>query len=94
MERLYQRFKDDQFVILAVDLRENKSVVKKFARQYKLNFPILLDSTGKTGDTYSVRAIPTTYLVNPQGELIGKAVGAREWASKEAFELIEYLLRE
>lgn len=94
MEKLYQRFKDEDFVMLAVDLRESKKVVERFARKYKLNFPILLDSTGKTGDTYGVRAIPTTYLVNRQGELIGKAVGARDWASKNAFELIEHLLRE
>ncbi len=92
MERLYQRFKDEDFVILAVDLREGKRVVEKFARKYKLNFPILLDSTGKTGDAYGIRAIPTTYFIDRQGKLIGKAVGARDWASKNAFELIEHLL--
>ena len=94
MEKLYQRFKDEDFVMLAVDLRERQSTVKDFARDYKLNFTILLDSTGKVSDIYGVRAIPTTYLVNRQGKLIGKAVGARDWASKKAFELIEHLLKE
>lgn len=94
MEKLYQRFKDEDFVMLAVDLRESQSTVKDFAREYKLNFPILLDLTGKIGDTYGVRAIPTTYLIDRQGKLIGKAVGARDWASQEAFELIEHLLEE
>lgn len=94
MEELYQRFKDEDFVMLAIDLRESQNTVKDFAREYKLNFPILLDLTGKIGDTYGVRAIPTTYLIDRQGKLIGKAVGARDWASQEAFELIEHLLEE
>lgn len=94
MEKLYQRFKDKDFVMLAVDLRERQSTVKDFASDYKLNFTILLDSRGKVSDTYGVRAIPTTYLINRKGKLIGKAVGARDWAGKEAFELIEHLLKE
>ena len=94
MEKLYQKFRDEDFVILAVDLRESQNTVKDFARDYKLNFSILLDSTGKIGDTYGVRAIPTTYLINPQGKLIGKAVVARDWASQEAVKLVVQLLEE
>lgn len=94
MEKLYQRFKDDDFVMLAVDLRESQKIVKKFVDDYELNFTILLDSDGRIGDTYGVRAIPTTYLIDRQGRLIGKAVGARDWASQEAFKLIEHLLEE
>ncbi|HIE26377.1 TPA: TlpA family protein disulfide reductase, partial [Candidatus Poribacteria bacterium] len=93
MEKLYQKFKDRDFVMLAVDLKESREKVKKFMEDYKLNFPALLDSKGKVGNIYSVWSIPTTYLIGRSGRIIGKAVGARDWASEDAFNLIEELLK-
>lgn len=92
MEKLYQKFKDEDFVMLAVSLRENKEKVENFMRDYKLNFPALLDSTGKVGNTYMVRSIPTTYLISRHGDIIGKAIGARNWASEDSFKLFSALL--
>ncbi len=63
-------------------------------KNYGLTFPVLLDSRGEVGSMYAVRAIPTTYLFNPEGRIVGKALGARDWASEDAFDLIEHLLPE
>ena len=92
MEKLYTEFKDRDFIILAVDLREGTKKVRAFKEKFKLNFPILLDSDGMVGSRYGVRFIPTTYLIDREGYIIGVALGARDWSSKEAFELIDNLL--
>jgi peroxiredoxin len=92
MEKLYTEFKDRDFTILAVDLQEGTRKVRAFKEKFKLNFPILLDSDGRVGSRYVVRSIPTTYLIDREGYIIGAAWGARDWASKEAFELIDHLL--
>jgi peroxiredoxin len=92
MERLYIEFKDRGFTMLAVDLREGTGKVKAFREKFKLSFPILLDSDGRVGRMYGVRSIPTTYLIDQEGNVIGGALGARDWVSKEALELIEHLM--
>jgi peroxiredoxin len=92
MEKLYTEFKDRDFTMLAVDLREGTKKVRAFKERFKLNFPILLDYDGRVGLRYGVRSIPTTYLIDREGYVIGGALGARDWASKEAFELINQLL--
>ncbi len=92
MEKLYNEFRKEDFVILAIDLQESERRVKAFRDEFKLNFPILLDSDGMIGLAYGVRSIPTTYLVDREGYLIGGALGARNWASKDAFGLINHLL--
>ena len=92
MERLWQRFKEDDFVILAIDLRESRGEVVSFMKEYGLTFPVLLDSKGEVGSMFGVRAIPTTYLLDSKGEVVGGAIGARNWESEDAFELIESLL--
>jgi peroxiredoxin len=94
MEKLWNRFKEGRFVILAVDIREGKEVVKSFIQEEGYTFPVLLDSRGEVAGIYGIRAIPTTFLIDPQGKIVGKAVGAREWAGQDAFDLIEHLIPE
>lgn len=94
MEKLWQRFKEEAFVILAVDLREEKEEVNSFMKDYGLTFSVLLDSRGEVANNYGIRAIPTTFLIDSEGRIVGKALGARDWASEDAFDLIEHLLLE
>lgn len=91
MEKLHREFKDRGFTMLAVDLREEHSKVKAFKGKLKLSFPILLDPDGTVGLMYAVRSLPTTYLIDREGYMVGGALGARNWASKEAFELFDHL---
>ena len=91
MEKLHNRFKNDNFIIFAIDLQENRHQVKRFKEQFKLNFTILLDSDSKVGSMYAIRSIPITYLVDRKGYLIGGALGARDWASDNAIKLFEHL---
>lgn len=92
MELLWQVFQDNDFVILAVDVKEERDTVSSFIEKNDYTFPVLLDSRGKVANMYDVRAYPTSFLIDWEGKVVGKAVGAREWASKDSFDLIEYLL--
>jgi peroxiredoxin len=92
MEKLWQKFKQEDFVILAVDLRERKEKINSFVKTNGYTFPVLLDSMGAVANTYGIRAIPTTYLLDSEGRIVGRALGARDWASADAFKLIEQLL--
>ena len=92
MEKLWQKFKEEDFIILAVDLRERKEKVSSFMEENGYTFPVLLDPRGKVASTYGIRAIPTTFLLDPEVKIVGKALGARNWASQDAFKLIEHLL--
>jgi peroxiredoxin len=92
MEKLYGEFKDKNFIILAVDMQEDSEKVRKFKEKFKLSFPILLDAEGVVASYYGVNAIPVTYLIDHPGYLYAVALGARDWASEDAFELIQYLL--
>ena len=94
MQKLWQDFKEEDFVILAIDIQEEGKLVSSFMKERNLSFPVLLDGKGKTARSYGVRGIPTTFFLNPKGETIGKAVGARDWASEESFRLIRQLLLE
>ena len=93
MEKLYNKFKNSDFAILAVNLGEGKEQVKAFKELYSLNFPILLDADSSVGSIYGAISIPTSYLIDRDGYMIGGALGPRDWASEEAFELVNSLLK-
>jgi len=92
MERLYQRFKDAGLEIVAVNLQEDRSSVKRFVDEYDLSFPILLDTTGRVGATYGARSIPTTYIVDREGFVLAGTIGTREWNTEDYFRFFERLL--
>jgi peroxiredoxin len=94
MERLYQTFKPTEFAMLAVSIdRQGTEAVKPFMEELQLTFPALLDQTSAVARQYGLRGLPTTYLIDPDGRLIGAAVGGRDWSSTEAKALIAGLLR-
>jgi peroxiredoxin len=95
MERLYQTFKETEFALLAVSMdRQGEEVAKPFVDNLKLTFPVLVDRTSEVARQYGVRGLPTTYLIDPDGLLIGAVIGARDWYRTEAKALIAGLLRQ
>jgi peroxiredoxin len=95
MERLYQTFKQTEFVLLAVSMdRLGEEVARPFVDNLKLTFPVLLDTSSEVGRQYGVRGLPATYLIDPDGRLIGAVIGARDWYRTEAKALIAGLLRQ
>ena len=91
MEKLHQRFKDKDFMMVAINLQESAARVKQFYEEYKLTFTALLDITGDVGAALGIRSIPTTFILDKNGRIIGKALGPREWESKKSIALFEYL---
>lgn len=91
MERLYQELKDDGFTILAVNFAETAEQVAPFVKEHRLTFPVLLDQEGRVSRLYRAFSLPTTYLLDRHGTLVGRAVGAREWDSADAKRLIRAL---
>jgi thiol-disulfide isomerase/thioredoxin len=93
MEVLYQRFKEDGLEILAVNVRESQKDVKAFMDEYKLSFPAALDTNGDIAANYAIEAFPTTYIIDRNGGIITRLVGAINWDVPELIELFEILLK-
>jgi thiol-disulfide isomerase/thioredoxin len=91
MEKLHQKFKNKDFAIVSVNLQESASQVKQFFEEFKLTFTALLDSDGEVGAHFMITAIPTTFILDKKGIIIGKVMGPRDWDSKKAFALFEHL---
>jgi len=93
MERLHQRYKSRGFVVLGLSVDRNGPAVPPFVKRLGLTFPIGLDPDMVVADRYRVRALPSTFLIDRNGNTVAVAFGARKWDSKAAQEIIEDLLK-
>jgi peroxiredoxin len=75
MQRVYEAYKDQGFVILAIDVQEEKLLVQEFADELGLTFPVLLDTKGKVTRSYRVRGLPTSYFIDQNGVILDVQVG-------------------
>ena len=91
MEKLYRKMPTESFAMVAVSIQEPAIDVKRYVLLNHLTFDVLLDSSGKTLPGFGVREIPTTFLLDKTGRLIGRVRGNREWDSRESIALFKRL---
>ncbi|WFA08256.1 TlpA disulfide reductase family protein [Tissierella sp. Yu-01] len=72
-----QRLDDenDDLVVLAVDVMEDKETVEKYINEGGYSFEVVLDEKGDVTKTYLVSGFPTSYFVDPDGILLGGVPG-------------------
>lgn len=94
MERLYKKLKGRPFEILAVSVDSDPTPVKPFVEEFKLTFPILLDTRRKITRLYRATGVPETFIIDSKGVIAEKVIGARSWSKEENVEFITKLVEE
>ncbi len=79
MQALYEDLEERNFTILAVNVQEQPSVVRRFIEENGYTFPVVQDASGRVAGRYGVRGLPTSYIMAPNGDLIGAKVGYHDW---------------
>ncbi|MGO4888251.1 thiol-disulfide oxidoreductase ResA [Anaerobacillus sp. MEB173] len=85
MEKLYQIYKDQGVEILAVNVDEPRLTVERFVQRHKLTFPILMDEGLNVINAYGVSPLPTTFLIDKDGMVVGRILGGMNEESIEEY---------
>jgi thiol-disulfide isomerase/thioredoxin len=73
---LANRYKDRlQIIGVSEDDDATPEEVRDFAREAKINYPVVMGSTGISAEYGGVPALPTSFLVNTDGRVVQKHVG-------------------
>ena len=79
--------------MLLISFRESAALVKRTVAERGYVAPVLLDATGDvTGRVYGVWGPPTAYIVDREGRLVGRMVGAKDWSGAAARDLLRSLV--
>jgi peroxiredoxin len=92
IQELKNKLAGRPFVVLAVNLDEPESRIRKFLTQMKLDFPILLDPDRNVAKGWNARILPATFIVGPDGRVRYSLVGEMDWANEHIVARISELL--
>ena len=79
MERLYRSLPRGGFELVAISVDDSPEPVEAFRRRLRLTFPIAMDVGQKVAAAWDTFRFPETLLVDRDGVVIERYVGAKAW---------------
>lgn len=68
MDAIEQEFRDYGFRVLAVNVDQNRKDAERFLDAVPVDFTILLDQDSTVSELYDVQAMPTTVMIDRNGQ--------------------------
>ena len=84
---------DDEFQIVMINTAEDEDTIFEFLGTINVELNSLMDTDGQVTEVWKPRGLPTTFLINPQGEIKYQAIGGREWDKPEYIDFIKRLIK-
>jgi peroxiredoxin len=91
MVKLEQEFRKEGLVLLGIT-SEPPETVQAFVQKAGYRFNTLLDPKDVVSDQYAFHSTPTIIFIGRRGQVLGRAIGARNWDSAEGRTLLRHLL--
>jgi peroxiredoxin len=74
-EQAYRARQGDGFVVLGINVEEPPELVKPFADELDVTYPLLLDQTGEVMKAYRAPGLPVSLVVDREGVIQARHVG-------------------
>jgi len=94
MQNLYTGIPKDKFKMLAILNKDKPALADFVANQKGLTFTILDDAENVVGSKYFLTGLPETFIVDKQGMIREKVIGAAQWDSPGAAQMIMSYINE
>ena len=95
IQNIYNRYSDQGFTVLAVSIDTGPGYnekVDEFVREFGLEFPVLLDPESRIGRVLQTIGVPETFVLDREGRIVKRWIGATDWDSEANRALITELL--
>jgi thiol-disulfide isomerase/thioredoxin len=94
LEALHQRYSSLGFTLLGVNVEEDSSGAQDWLAETPVSFPILFDPQSSVSELYDVIAMPSTVMIDRQGNLRYLHHGYKPGYEDEYQNQIRALIRE
>lgn len=93
MERLHRKLAGTDFHLIAVSVdEEDSTVVNAFVKKLGLTFEILHNQDGAIRRIYQTTGVPESFIIDRDGVIVKKVIGAADWDAPVNETLIRSLL--
>ncbi len=93
MNEMQQRYGDKGFKVIAINLDKEPSLREKFIATIPPKFTIAFDPEGTVAEQYGVQGMPSSYIIDRNGNIYAHHLGFREKDTAELEKTIQSLLK-
>lgn len=94
MQKLHDMMPENGFTMLAVLNKDKPNMADFVVKQKGITIPVLDDSENKVGSTYRLTGLPETFIVDKNGIIREKVIGAAQWDAPQYVELMNRYIRQ
>jgi peroxiredoxin len=92
LQRLKNHFAGRSFEIITINAGEKKYKVRKFTKLINLELPVLLDTDSETYHQWGIKTLPTSFLIDSNGQIRYTVRGDPGWETEETRSIIESMI--
>ncbi len=93
MNKMQSMYGNEGFKVIAINLDESRAKANKFLQQIPANFDVAFDPQGSTAESYNVKAMPSSYIIDKQGNVVYANLGFRGSDKEKLEEKIRGMIR-
>lgn len=94
LEELQKQYDPENFSVVAINLDETPQIALSFLEDYPVTYTVLYSDNPKVQRSYNLVGLPSSFLIDQRGEIIGSFQGFHPEHIKRLKKAIAYLLEE
>jgi peroxiredoxin len=91
LQRAWEQLRQDNIQVLAINMGQGPDDIANFLKKYPLDFPVLLDEDISISESWGIKGLPTTIVLDSKGQMVVEVIGDREWGEAELVNRIKSL---
>lgn len=92
LNNLRKKMQGKPFELISVNYAERKDVIQQFLKEVNVDFPVLLDESGRVSSEWRVLVYPSTFVIGPSGKIKYGVNGAIPWDSPDIIKQLSALM--
>ncbi|VAW94214.1 hypothetical protein MNBD_GAMMA23-2206 [hydrothermal vent metagenome] len=93
LNNLRQLMANEKFELISVNYGEDKEAILSFMKKVNVDFPVLLDPSGKEAKKWNVLVFPSTFVIAPNGLIKYGVNAAIHWDDPSVVKALKALLK-
>lgn len=91
LEKFSAEMRNHHVAVIGVSVDQDKGALEKFVGDYHLSFPIARDPDQALASRYGTSQFPETYILDREGNLAEKVIGAIDWGDPRMISFVQTL---
>lgn len=81
LEAAWQKYQAQDVVFLGVNIQDREEAARAFLQEFGITYPNGRDTAGKIAIAYGVWGLPETFILDREGRITYKHIGALGWTT-------------